>query len=203
MVMQLFEDPMPIGLCYISDYLSPETCNDLTKLIDGFPWAQEIERRTQQFGFAYKYASGRVGEPGSAPAVPPQIRAIAEQLYADGIVPAVPDQVIINEYLVDENVVQGIAAHRDRVDEFGDVIVTISLVEEWAMRFTRDGHAPLEVLLAVGSVAALSGPARYEWEHSIPARKYDRVEGGRRKRNRRISLTFRNVVPLPVIGAGK
>ena len=203
MVLNLFEDQLPAGLCYVSDYLSAETCNELTKLIDGLPWAQEIERRTQHFGFAYKYATGQVGEPGSAPAVPPQIRAIAEKLHEDGIVPIVPDQVIINEYLVDEDVVQGIAPHRDRIDEFGDVIVTISLLEEWAMRFTRDGHAPIEVLLAVGSVAALSGPARYEWDHSIPARKYDRVEGGRRKRNRRISLTFRNVVPQPVIGGGK
>lgn len=201
--MKLFPDQLPAGLSYIDDFVSAEECKALTELIDILPWAQDIERRTQHYGYHYDYATGRVGKPGSAPDMPPQIRVIGERLYMDGLVPVIPDQVIVNEYVVDETVVQGIAAHRDRVDDFGEVIATISLVEEWAMCFTREGEAPLEVMLAVGSVAAMTGPSRYEWEHSIRARKFDRVDGVRRKRNRRVSLTFRTVASHTCNGGAK
>jgi alkylated DNA repair dioxygenase AlkB len=43
------------------------------------------------------------------------------------------------------------------------------------------------------SLLVLTGPARFEWRHSIPARKSDEFEGRRLPRNRRVSLTYRNV----------
>ena len=39
----------------------------------------------------------------------------------------------------------------------------------------------------------LAGPARYDWRHSIPARKSDRVGDQVISRGRRVSLTFRTV----------
>lgn len=39
----------------------------------------------------------------------------------------------------------------------------------------------------------LSGPARYDWTHEIPARKSDVINGARQPRRRRVSLTFRAV----------
>lgn len=43
------------------------------------------------------------------------------------------------------------------------------------------------------SLLLLTGPACFEWRHSIPARKSDEVNGRRLLRNRRVSLTYRNV----------
>jgi alkylated DNA repair dioxygenase AlkB len=39
----------------------------------------------------------------------------------------------------------------------------------------------------------LSGEARYDWTHEIPARKSDVINGARQPRTRRVSLTFRTV----------
>jgi alkylated DNA repair dioxygenase AlkB len=105
----------------------------------------------------------------------------------------IPDQVIVNEYLVDESNTQGIAAHKDHVQDFGPVIVTLSLVEGWQMRFTREGHNYVDHLLEPGSIAVLEGKSRYEWEHSIPPRKFEREGGIKTPRQRRVSVTFRTV----------
>ena len=39
----------------------------------------------------------------------------------------------------------------------------------------------------------LSREARYDWTHEIPARKSDVIDGVRRARARRVSLTFQTV----------
>ena len=39
----------------------------------------------------------------------------------------------------------------------------------------------------------LSGEARYDWTHEIPAHKSDMINGARQPRTRRVSLTFRTV----------
>lgn len=50
------------------------------------------------------------------------------------------------------------------------------------------------LVLKARSLIVLSGPARYEWQHAIPARKSDIINGIKTERTRRISLTFRNVI---------
>jgi hypothetical protein len=44
------------------------------------------------------------------------------------------------------------------------------------------------------SLFVLSGPARYEWQHCIPARKSDVMGGIKIYRARRVSITFRKVI---------
>ena len=39
----------------------------------------------------------------------------------------------------------------------------------------------------------MSGDSRYKWCHSMPSKKFDIVNNIRIQRERRISLTFRNV----------
>ena len=43
------------------------------------------------------------------------------------------------------------------------------------------------------SLLILSGEARYDWTHAIPARKSDVIKGVRQPRTRRVSLTFRTM----------
>ena len=43
-----------------------------------------------------------------------------------------------------------------------------------------------------------SGEARYNWLHSIPTRKYDKVEGMIKSRRRRVSLTYRKLRKTPI-----
>ena len=112
---------------------------------------------------------------------------LAQRLFESGLVPQLPDQVIVNEYI--EN--QGIGPHTDAAS-FADGIATISLLESWDMVF-REKSTKRKVGQALErrSVAVVTGDARYRWTHEIPSRK---TEPGRGTRGRRISLTFRKVI---------
>jgi alkylated DNA repair dioxygenase AlkB len=50
------------------------------------------------------------------------------------------------------------------------------------------------IVLEECSLIVLSGPARYEWQHAIPARKSDLINGIKTERACRVSLTFRKVI---------
>ncbi|MDO8837790.1 MAG: hypothetical protein Q7V31_02600 [Parvibaculum sp.] len=49
-------------------------------------------------------------------------------------------------------------------------------------------------MLEPRALLILTGAARYDWTHETPARMADIVEGKKRPRGRRISMTFRNVL---------
>jgi alkylated DNA repair dioxygenase AlkB len=188
---QLFKDSLPEGLGYTPMWVSQTQQDALMQLIDSSTWSVDLGRRTQHYGRRYNYSSGRVEGPDSAPSLPILFSDLAERLFEERVMPKIPNQVIVNEYIVDEINTQGIAAHKDHVQDFGPVIVTLSLLESWQMRFTREGHNHVDHLLEPGSIAVLGGESRYEWEHSIPPRKFEREGGLKTPRQRRVSITFR------------
>lgn len=113
-----------------------------------------------------------------------------ERLLAKGLFASAPDQVIANEYLPG----QGISAHVDCVPCFDDTIVSLSLLSRCEMVFReRLSGGKLSVILEPCSAVVMTGAARYEWTHEIPARKSDGIDGMKVLRARRISLTFRKV----------
>ncbi|MGC6471619.1 MAG: alpha-ketoglutarate-dependent dioxygenase AlkB [Parvibaculales bacterium] len=59
--------------------------------------------------------------------------------------------------------------------------------------FKGDEHHQL--LLEPLSLLVLSGAARAEWQHGIAKRKSDILKGERIIRRRRVSLTFRSLLP--------
>jgi alkylated DNA repair dioxygenase AlkB len=189
----IFEVYLPEGLNYTPMWLSQTQQASLLQLIDTSKWSVDLGRRTQHYGRRYNYSTGRVEGTDSAPRLPTLFNNLAERLCEERVMHKIPDQVIVNEYLVNETTTQGIAPHKDHVQDFGPVIVTLSLVEGWQMRFTREGHNYVDHLLEPGSIAVLAGEARYEWEHSIPPRKFEREGGIKTPRQRRVSVTFRTV----------
>ena len=113
---------------------------------------------------------------------------VAEGLIEVGFIEKLPDQLIVNEYEPG----QGITPHVDCVPCFENRIVTVSLGSDCEMEFIsktdRSEHKAL--LLERGSALLLHEEARYDWMHCIRARRSD--HGARR--DRRVSLTFRNVI---------
>ena len=102
-----------------------------------------------------------------------------------------PDQVIANEYLPG----QGISAHVDCVPCFDERIVSLSLLSQCEMVFQKkQSGEKLAVILEPRTALVMTGAARYQWTHEIPARKSDQVDGMKVERARRISRTFRKVV---------
>jgi alkylated DNA repair dioxygenase AlkB len=189
----LFGPSVPDGLLYTPDFVSPEEERDLVAHIERLEFSQVemrgaiARRRTVHYGWTYGYYARRT-EPG--PALPAFLldlrhRAAAwASIDADAFVEA-----LVTEYPPGAT----IGWHRD-APMFGDVIAGISLLSSSRMKFrpyvspgkVRPGSAPRrtthEIELAPRSAYLITGPARREFEHSIPA-----VDG------LRYSVTFRTL----------
>jgi alkylated DNA repair dioxygenase AlkB len=180
------------GLILLDRYLSAEAEADLLRHIDGEIWLTDLKRRVQHYGYRYDYRSRSIDASMHLGPLPAWAQPLADRLHTDGLMPAVPDQLIVNEY----HPGQGIAPHVDCVPCFTRTIVSISLGSPCVMTFEklRAGDR-LDVLLEPGSLLIMRDEARFQWKHGIAARKSDIYDGRTIARARRISLTFRNIIP--------
>src|SRR5690606_22327192 len=159
--------------------------------IDQQTWLTDLKRRVQHYGYRYDYKARTVGNDAYLGPLPDWLSSLSKKLHDNGIFPSVPDQVIVNEYLPG----QGISAHIDCVPCFAETIASLSLGSPCVMEFSNPKSAEKKsIVLEERSLIILSGPARYEWQHAIPARKSDIIDGIKTERARRVSLTFRNII---------
>jgi len=180
------------GLAYLPNSIDEQTEADLLRHIDDEPWITELKRRVQHYGYRYDYRARNVASESWLGPLPEWLMSYCDRLRVDGYFPQAPDQVIINEYQPG----QGIARHVDCVPCFTDTIASFSLGSTCIMEFTHvETWQKIPVLLEPRSLVVLSGDARYRWQHSIPHRKTDQYNGQVFPRGRRVSLTFRKVLP--------
>ena len=177
------------GLTYMPDFITPEEEAILISNIDAQSWLHDLKRRVQHYGYKYDYKARAVMENSYLGELPEWIQPLCNTLYNEQVFSDVPDQVIVNEYLPG----QGISPHIDCVPCFNDTIASLSLGAGTMIQFTNHGEKQ-ELYLQPRSLVVLSNKARYEWTHAIPARKSDMISGFKIERERRISLTFRNVI---------
>lgn len=172
------------GLRYTPEWINLDEEHALLAVIDAAAWSTQLRRRVQHYGMRYDYTSRAVAPSERTPLPGWAVGLGARLTFA-------PDQVIVNEYLPG----QGISAHTDCVPCFGPEVAAITLGSGCTMEFSHDG-ARVDVALAVRSLCVMTGPARYEWRHAIPARKSDPDPAGpgRIARARRVSVTFRTVL---------
>jgi len=146
-----------------------------------------LARRVQHYGWRYDYKARRVDPDARLGPLPAWAAQLCERLLARGLVPELPDQVIVNEYVGK----QGITKHVDCLPCFQGPIVTLSLEESWDMfLWSPEGDRKVVRLLPRRSATILSGEVRERWKHEIPRRTNE----GWGPRGRRVSLTFRKVV---------
>jgi alkylated DNA repair dioxygenase AlkB len=184
----LFDIPAPAapdipGLQYCPDFITAAEERALVEIIDQQPWLNDLKRQVQHYGYKYDYKARAVTADSYLGPLPNWLMPAAQKL------PFKPDQAIVNEYLPG----QGISAHVDCVPCFADTIASLSLGSGAVMQFAN-GQEKYDLYLEPRSLIILSGPARYEWIHAIPARKSDVVDGFKIERGRRVSLTFRSVI---------
>ena len=181
------------GLVLMNDFITMEQEKELLEFIDSpeNTWNDMLKRRTMHFGYEYNY--NKKGSLTNAKEIPEQFKWLVDSIFdriGDKNQPI--NQIIINEYLPG----QGISSHID-ANSFGDIIVSVSLGTDAIMEFskvTMTSTKKVNVLLKRCSAIFLSGESRYNWRHSIPARKTDTLEDGTKIiRARRISMTFRHV----------
>jgi len=192
--MSLFDDdkkPVVSGLRYLPDYIDEKTEAFLLQKIDGEPWLSDLRRRVQHYGYKYDYKARRITPDFKIGAIPDWLSDLCNELYARKVFAKIPDQVIINEYQAR----QGITPHIDCVPCFGETIASISVCTPCVMEFTHiETGEKFAQLLEPRSLLTFSGEARYKWQHAIPQRKTDIIDGQKITRGRRISLTFRTVI---------
>eukprot|EP00053_Salpingoeca_punica_P022093 m.213810 g.213810 ORF g.213810 m.213810 type:complete len:276 (+) comp29763_c0_seq1:124-951(+) len=197
------------GLVYVADFLTAKEEAALLQHVDRSPWETSLKRRVQQYGWTYRYKERSVQASDYLGPLPAWMGGVLARLRQSGLASTEFDQCIVNEYMPG----QGIAAHVDRPHLFDDEIVTVSLGSAVQMDFepARKGSAAtatatktsgpepaassVSLRLAARSAALLSGEARYAWTHGIAARLSDPnpATGERKRRRRRVSLTFRRV----------
>lgn len=135
------------------------------------------KRRVVSFGWRYDFAGAQLRQAEPIPAFLLDLREVAAGFAA--LDPAALQQVLVTGY----GPGAGIGWHRDKA--VFDQVVGISLLSPCVFRFRRAADQRWERAkqrLAPRSAYLLRGPARSEWEHSIPA-----VEA------LRYSVTFRSL----------
>ncbi len=175
------------GLVYRPGFVPDTEQAEILAEVGRRPWLDDLKRRVQHYGYRYDYKAKRVDPSMFLGPLPAFALPVAERLLTAGLVPEMPDQLIVNEYEPG----QGISAHVDCEPCFKDAITTVSLGWAYEMDFlSLDTGEVRSALLEAGSALVMRGDSRYRWMHRIKARRSDHGV----PRRRRVSLTFRNVV---------
>jgi alkylated DNA repair dioxygenase AlkB len=167
----LFDDlqQFPEGFVYRADFISEEEEEALMAQVreQEFHDVQMrgviARRRVIQYGWKYKFDRTRLSPGPELPAFLLPIRDRAAELA--GVDAGELSEGLLTEYQSGAP----IGWHRD-APGFG-IIVGISLLSDCRFRFRRGSGADIErvsLTLARRSAYVLSGPARSEWQHSIP-----------------------------------
>jgi alkylated DNA repair dioxygenase AlkB len=159
----------PEGFKFEREIVTPEAEAALLADIRALPF-RDFEfhgfvgkRRTVSFGWSYDFSREKLG---SAEEMPPFLLTLRQRAAAFAGLPAEDlKQVLVTEY----GAQAGIGWHRDK-GVFGDVI-GISLLSSCRFRLRRKTGGKWQRVTVEAeprSAYLLSGPARTEWEHSIP-----------------------------------
>lgn len=181
------------GLLLYHDFISEEMEAELIREIDSQIWVVDYNRRLQYYGYRNEleapYDLVQIPVP-----MPPHIHKLSQNLVEQKIITMQPDQVIINEYAPGE----GLRPHKDR-NYFENQICGVNLGSGCIMRFIKiTGGDVVDVPTPRRSVYVMQDDARYKWNHSIPSRKKDTIDGLVQHRERRLSITYRKVIPKKV-----
>lgn len=183
------------GLLYLENWISDDYQNHLISIIDSMPWLTSLKRRVQHYGYIYDYRKASTfitsNKNNYLGELPEFLREIGRRLVSENFYSEEPEQVIINEYLPG----QGIANHVDCIPCFGDTVVSLSLGSQCVMDFKHPKNETINKILMPKSIVCLKDEARYEWSHGIRQNMTDIIGTNRVNRGRRISITFRNIIP--------
>lgn len=175
--------PLPEGFRYRLDLITPDEERELLRRVETLPF-KEFEfqgftgkRRVVSFGWRYDFNDRELQKADDIPPFLLPLRVRAAKFA--GLGPDSLQHVLVTEYAKGA----AIGWHRDKA--VFDEVVGISLLAPCRFRFRRelpDGKWERAAIVAEPrSAYLLAGPARTQWEHSIPA-----VE------QLRYSITFRN-----------
>lgn len=86
------------GLRYEPLFLTPEEHIYLWQSIQQSEWLGDLKRRVQHYGYKYDYKARHIDYSMKIGDLPDWVQPLATRLFDAGVMPQVPDQLIINEY---------------------------------------------------------------------------------------------------------
>jgi DNA oxidative demethylase len=172
---------LPPGLTFVEEFVTPEEEAGLLAFLDGLEFEQIVmrgrpaRRTVRHYGMQYEYRRRNIapGEP-----IPDQIAFVRDrcaQLMARE--PEELVQLLVQRYPAGA----GIGWHRD-APIFGDEIAGVSLLGGSKLQLRDESGDVTTVALPPRSAYVMAGPARWDYEHTVPA-----------TRELRYSLTFRTL----------
>jgi alkylated DNA repair dioxygenase AlkB len=189
------------GLFLYPNFIDEAKEAQLLNEIDNQTWIVDYLRRLQYYGYRNELDKPYDLIEFPIP-MPPLIEQLSHQIVEQGIILLQPDQVIINEYTPGE----GIKPHKDRA-YYQNQICGVNLGSSCIMRFIRGANLEvIDVEVPRRSLYVMQDDARKKWKHGIPPRKKDVVDGHVQHRERRVSITYRKVIPKrvkPIMPEGK
>ena len=188
-------DTVP-GLYYFDTIVSSDYSQQLFHYLDNeAKWSPITDnpnsRVVQHYGYKYNYKSHNNKEMGTPiPDIFSELiqtlqQKVQELQLADSSYSF--NQIIVNNYEPG----QGISKHTD-IKSYGAVIGCYTLGSGATMRFRKKDEV-VDVYVKPNSLYVMTGDSRYLWTHEMPSTKTDLYNGKRIARDRRISITFRNV----------
>ncbi|HZE24419.1 MAG TPA: alpha-ketoglutarate-dependent dioxygenase AlkB, partial [Blattabacteriaceae bacterium] len=164
-------DNLPEGLLYQLDFLSQDEESNLVRVFRELPFqafdfhGYTAKRRVLEFGLEYDFTTRRATPTQSFPEFLTAVRKRAAQFA--GVSAADLVEGMVTEYSPGAP----IGWHRD-APQFG-TIIGISLASTSRMRFKpyKAEGKPVALTLEPRSIYLMRGPARWKFQHSIPAVK--------------------------------
>jgi alkylated DNA repair dioxygenase AlkB len=186
------------GLFYIPNIIdADQSQNVIDKLNSDGVWTSVTDsdnsREVQQYGYKYDYKTRTVAEKINP--IPDFLIGLRDQLQTlSGELNLLPKSFVFNQCIVNKyDQGQGIGAHVD-LKTYGPVIGCYTLANGAIMRFrNKEDKKKVDIYVQPNSLYIMSGDARNEWTHEMPATKTDVLDGKKQNRGQRISVTFRNV----------
>jgi alkylated DNA repair dioxygenase AlkB len=181
------------GLFLYPDFIDEIREEQLLEEIEQQKWVVDYSRRLQYYG--YRNELEKPYDLISFPVpIPPQIYQLSQELNEQNVLLYQPDQVIINEYAPGE----GIKPHKDR-NYYENQICGVNLGSGCIMKFIKGKNFEvIDVEIPRRSLYVMQDDARKKWNHGIPPRKKDIINGSVQHRERRVSITYRKVKPEKV-----
>lgn len=162
-------DDLPEGFRYQANLVTADEEADLLRHLQRLPFqpfdfhGHLANRQVIGFGLRYDYDRRQVVE---APPIPDFLMTLRRKVATFGGLPeSAFEQVLINEYRPGA----GIGWHRDK--PHFETVAGVSLLAPCSFRLRRKNGTKWDrktIIVEPRSAYLLSGPARDEWEHSIP-----------------------------------
>ena len=183
------------GVLQRSAAMDTDQEKELIAFVDSIEgWDTSTRTRLRHYEYSHEQRSKNVGPMDP---IPDSLQAVMEncqELLRIHDVDPILNQCTVAGYPSSVGVM-------DHVEHFtlGKVLVMANLLSTVPMQFTPTepaGRHRVILLLERWSLVAITGKARYKYQHGITAREYDIIRGENVRRERRVSLIFRRVPDL-------